>query len=347
MRVVVCPDSFKGTMSAREAAEAIRRGVIAAAPDAEVDIVPLGDGGEGTVGALAAALPEVTAVECGAVDALRRPIRAAYVISGGTTALVESAAASGLTLISPGERDIMRADTFGTGLLMADAWRRGIRDFIVGMGGTATCDGGYGAYLALRQHAPAALEGANGRFTLLCDVDNPLCGPKGAAKVFGPQKGATPAQTEALDLLLRERAREYSRLKGIDTTCMAHAGAAGGLAAMMMACLGAEAVSGIERVLDLLRFDHILRGADLVITGEGKADATTLRGKTPSGVLRRASRLGIPVALLCGRVEHAGQLLSAGFSHVARATPARPEPHMSHAACLEEAARKLIRSMRP
>lgn len=336
MRIIVCPDSFKGTLTSAEAARAIAAGVRDCRPEAEVVCLPIGDGGEGTAAAVGTALGGIEEITCETVDALRRPIRAGYVIADGKTALIESAAASGLTLIHPDERDIMKADTYGTGLLIKDAYRRGIRRFMICMGGTATCDGGYGAYAALRGITPGEID-----LTLLCDVDNPLCGPRGAAAVFAPQKGARPEQIALLDRLLEERAATYREATGVDITAMRHAGAAGGLAGMLMACYGAVAEKGIDKVLELLDFDRHLEGADLVITGEGRADKTTLHGKAPMGVLEAASRRGVATVLIGGRVSHREALVEAGFRRVVQATPEGSDCSVRPAAYLREATHQI------
>lgn len=342
MKILLCPDSFKGTLSAAEAAAAMAHGAASACPDAEVRVLPVGDGGEGTVASLVSALPDVEVIRCATADALRRPITAQYAIAGGKTALIESAAASGLTLINPEDRDIMVADTFGTGLLISDAISRGIRDFIVCMGGTATCDGGKGALEAMEKSVgnPSAF---TLNFTLLCDVENPFCGPCGSAAVFGPQKGATPAMIPELDSRLRCLAREYSRRSGIDVSGMKHAGAAGGLAGMLMAVFRAKPVSGIAKVLELLDFEAKAADADIIITGEGKADVTTLSGKAPMGILRIAAKHGKPVALVCGSIADREALLEAGFSFVAQATPDEPDPTVSYADYLSRAVADVLK----
>ena len=344
MKIIVCPDSFKGTMTAPQAARAIADGIRSAAacrslPSSGGGIVllPVGDGGEGTVDALCAALPDIETVSCATMDPLRRHIVARYAVSEGKTALIESAAASGLTLVGKAERNIMVSDTYGTGLLIADAFRRGIRDFIICMGGTATCDGGYGAFEAMKG-TPGLREA---KFTLLCDVDNPLCGPAGAAAVFGPQKGAAPEQIPVLDRRLRQLALLY----GLPAESLEYAGAAGGLAGMLMACYGATPVSGIAKVLEILGFEKHLEEADLVITGEGRADATTLSGKAAKGILDIAGRHGVPVALVAGCVRDIELLREAGFSYVAQATPSNPDPLISPAEYLKTATAEMLRNL--
>lgn len=339
-KIVVCPDSFKGTMTAREAATAIEEGIRDVYPEITIESLPIGDGGEGTAEALREAFGHVETITAETLDPLGRPMRASYFIAEGETAVIETAAASGLTLLAPEERDIMRADTFGTGLLIADAWKRGIRKFIVGMGGSATCDGGYGALRAMREVIEPYKEHPELEITLLCDVDNPLCGPVGAAAVFGPQKGADAQTIPLLEAQLIRRAEEYSE-GGIDVRDMPCAGAAGGLAGMLMACYGARARMGIEEVLRRLDFGNHLKGADLVITGEGRGDLTTLRGKAPKGVLDAARPYGVPVALVCGRIADREALLAAGFCAAAEA-PWSPDSSTPPSAILRQAARDLI-----
>lgn len=335
-RILVCPDSFKGTMTATEAASAIAGGLREAVAEARIIELPIADGGEGTVDVLARTMEGIEKVTCRTTDPLGRGITASYAILRENTAIVESASASGLTLVKREERDIMKADTYGSGLLLADAFNRGIRNFIIGMGGTATCDGGKGALEALRQLAPG-LWREETRFTLLCDVDNPFCGPQGAAEVFAPQKGATREMIPVLEKRLRERAKEYAEFRGIDPTSMKFAGAAGGLAGMFMACFDAKPVSGIEKVLELTGFHHRVEEADLVITGEGKCDRTTLSGKAPKGILEGAAKKGVPVVMVAGRVADRETLLNAGFAGVVEATPLNPDPDISPAEYLHNA----------
>lgn len=348
MKVIVSPDSYKGTMTATEAADAIAMGVRCVFPKADVVKLPVGDGGEGTMEAILSSdgiqTSGVFQRECITVDPLRRPLHARYAVftmNGKETALIESAAASGITLVIPKDRDIMNSDTFGTGILIADAYRRGVRRFLICMGGTATCDGGLGAYKAMK-----GIIGTDAFFTLLCDVENPLCGPQGAASVFGPQKGATARQISLLDHRLRELAQEYSEESGIDVTNMKFAGAAGGMAGMLMACFGALPVSGIRKVLELLNFDLHLEGADLVITGEGRVDATTCSGKAPMGILESARRRGVPTAVIGGSVADREKLISAGFRHILQATPDDTDPSISPVRFLTDATINLMERFR-
>lgn len=339
---MICPDSFKGTLTAREAAGAISEGIRRANPTAETILCPVGDGGEGTVDALTSVLPDIEIVDCETTDPLHRPITAGYAIAGGKTALIESAAASGLTLVAEEDRDIMNADTYGTGILIADAYKKGIREFIICMGGTATCDGGYGALKALRDSGVYNGIREGTAITLLTDVDNPFCGPEGAAAVFGPQKGAVEEQIPLLEQRLRRLAGEYAMAAGTDVTLSKFAGAAGGLAGMLMACCGAKPVSGIDKVIELLDIRSKAQGADMIITGEGKADMTTLRGKAAKGILDVGLDCRIPVALIAGRVTHREMLLEAGFCNVVQATPDDADPGISKREYLARGAMKLM-----
>lgn len=345
MKILVCPDSYKGTMTASEAALAIEAGIAAIRPEADVERLPVGDGGEGTLEAVASVLPDISWISCPSLDPLHRQLTARYAIVNGKTAFIESAAASGLTLLKSEERDIMNSDSYGTGLLIADAIRRGIRDFIICLGGTATCDGGFGAFKALREVTGIKSLLPELSFTLLSDVGNPFCGPQGTAAVFGPQKGALPQQIPILDDRLRKIAKVYSRCNGIDVTDMKYAGAAGGLAGMLMACLNAKPVSGISKVLQLLNFESKLSGVDLIITGEGHADLTTLKGKAASGILELARKHNVPVALIGGKVSDRERLLEAGFMKVKEATPPFPDPDISPSSYLARAAEELIASL--
>lgn len=336
-RIIICPDSFKGTLSASEAAEAIREGIMDSAPDSEVVLLPIGDGGEGTSNAITSTLEDYCKITADTIDPIHRPIKAGYYLQGTDTAVIESAAASGLTLLAPSERDIMTADTAGTGLLILDAYAKGARNFIICMGGTATCDGGRGAYEVLKK-----ADIGDASFTLLCDVETPLCGVQGAASVFGPQKGALPHQIPVLDRRLRELAEEYSSINGKNVADEKFAGAAGGLAGMLMACFDAVAVAGADEVLKLVGFRRALKDADLVITGEGKADRTTLTGKAAFRVLQEAGREGVPVVLIAGCVEDCEALMAAGFGRVVQATPDGMEPDADPKHWLRTASARLI-----
>jgi glycerate kinase len=328
MRVVVAMDSFKGSASAIEVCDAVRRGVADRLPDAEIRVLPMADGGEGTADILrAAARGEWVEIEvAGPVPPMR--VRAAWVWLPGARpgALVEMAKASGLDLLRVDQLDPMAATTFGTGELIADALRRGARDLWVAVGGSATVDGGTGAARALGWHFLNATGkdvdlGGGGleqirrvmpprrrpdeatRCRVLCDVENPLLGEHGAARVFGPQKGATPDLVERLEAGLGNLAEVLLRDLGLDVREIPGAGAAGGMAAGAVAFLNAELVSGIDAVMDATGLDAALEGADWVITGEGRFDLQSLGGKVFSGVLARAQRARCRVAVVAGAFD--------------------------------------------
>lgn len=326
IRVIVAPDSFKGSLSSVEAAEAIRSGVFRAAPDAHVTIVPMADGGEGTVDAVLAAAggERVTVTVAGP---LGEPVEAAYgLLSDGRTAVIEMAAASGLPLLSAEARDPMAATTYGTGQLLRDALERGAKRIMIGLGGSATNDGGMGMAQALgvRFLDPNGREMsgygcgrlladigsidtagidprlASAEVTILSDVTNPLCGPDGASAVYGPQKGATPELVERLDAGLAHYAARIAAHNGRLVRDVPGAGAAGGLGAGLLAFCKAELKPGIRVIMELAGFEHAAAGARLVLTGEGRTDGQTAFGKVPAGIAEAASRSGIPVVCLSG-----------------------------------------------
>ena len=331
MKVIVAPDSFKGCLPAKEVAAVVADSLRKAHPDWEVQEMPLADGGEGTLDVLLPALGG-RIMKADVQDPLGRTVTARIGLSG-ETAVIEVAEACGLRLLSPEERNPLKASTYGVGELLLAARLSGVRHFLVGLGGSATCDGGEGMMLVpgLRE----ALRGCT--FELLCDVENPFIGPDGAARIFAPQKGASKADVEVLEERLTNLADKMLRETGVDVCRLPGAGAAGGLGGAFMAYLGARRVSGIERVLELVRFDEIIDGASLIITGEGKSDAQTLMGKVPLGVLRHAK--DIPVALLSGRIEARPALLEAGFERLIEVSP-RSLP-MVEAIMPEVAARNL------
>ena len=325
MKVIAAFDSFKGCLTARQACEAALEGVLSLRPEAEAFALPVSDGGEGLVDCLRS-LEGMQPRRCRVRGPLGDAVEAEY-LSDGATAVIEVAAACGLTLVEPSRRDVMRADTYGVGQLLADALRSGCRRIVVGLGGTATCDGGRAMVQALGDGG-IDLRERRVEVTLASDVRNPLCGPEGAARVFAPQKGATPQQVEALEERLRTFARETERGGWAPESMAQHpgAGAAGGLGYALMAYLGARMQSGIELVLSLLRFDEALQGADIVLTGEGRSDRQTLMGKVPEGVLRRCLKAGVPVHLLSGGVEDEAELLAAGFASVQSINEGDPRP---------------------
>jgi glycerate kinase len=333
MRIVIAPNAFKGSLTAFEAAEAIAEGVRAAAPDADILLVPIADGGDGTVDALVAA----TGGERRTLRVrgpLGDPVDADYgLIAGGSTAVIEMAKAAGLALVPPGKRDPQITTTYGVGELLQHACDAGARHFIVGIGGSATNDGGAGMAQALGYHlldenghelAPGglALKGlarihvggvhANwkeAQVDVACDVTNPLTGPSGASAVYGPQKGATPEMVAELDAALQHFAEVIRRDLGVDVEPLPGAGAAGGLGAGLVAFTGARLEPGAEMVMEALRLDERIAGAQLVITGEGRLDSQTARfGKGPAAVAKHARRAAIPVLALGGSIADEAEL---------------------------------------
>jgi glycerate kinase len=346
VRIVIAPDSFKGSMSALAAAQAMAAGVCDALPDAETILVPLADGGEGTVDAMAAAVPGSKTIPRRVIGPLGGDVSAELAVLADErhTVVVEMAAASGLTLVDPERRDPMRSSTFGTGQVIEYALSvPGIRRMVIGLGGSATNDCGVGALAALgvaffdgegrsidgvpnagtlplisRADACKAPDTRGIEIIIACDVTNPLCGPNGAAAVFGPQKGVTPEMVPILDGYLAgfapildriESQRRPAAASALDSTPIAQrpgAGAAGGLAAALMSVFPeAHVRPGIDIVLEVSGFDRLLEHADLVITGEGKLDAQTLSGKTIGGILRRTKPRGIRAIALAGMVDQA------------------------------------------
>ena len=325
MKIVVAIDSLKGCLTSAEANQAASEGIIGKIPAATVVQVPVSDGGEGWLEAFHAAIGGQLA-EVSVKDPLMRTVVAQYLIQGDT-AVIEIAKASGLTLLTPEERNPMKATSYGTGQLVADAVRRGCKHIIVGLGGSATSDCGMGMLRAIVDHFS---EGGSWddvrnmddvRFTIATDVTNPLCGDHGAAHVFAPQKGATHDQVLTLDARARRFAEVSARHLGRDCQNKPGAGAAGGLGYAFLQYLNAECRSGADLLLDTIRFDDLLPDAGLVITGEGAADRQTLMGKLPFRILQRARKQNIPVVLIAGRIADGQQLLEAGFSRVACINP--------------------------
>lgn len=344
MKIVVAFDSFKGSLTASEACAAARDGLLSVVPDAEVISLPVGDGGEGTADALVRSLGGNYA-ECEVSGPLGDTVTARYGFLADGTAVMDMAAASGLTLVPPEKRDPLEASSFGTGEMMLDALGRGARRLIVGLGGSATVDGGMGMLRALGvrffdadhrllRGCGADLERVERidfssmdirlrecRIEAAADTSAPLSGPDGAACVFAPQKGADAAMTRRLDEALRHFGVILGKATGGNVSETPGAGAAGGLGAALLAMPRSVIRPGIGIVLDAMDFDAIAAGADLVLTGEGKMDAQTLTGKAPSGVLRRCRLLGIPVAGIAGTVADREALITAGFSYLAGITP--------------------------
>ena len=340
-RIIAAFDSFKGSLTSREAGEAFRRGFIAECPDADVEVLAIADGGEGMAEAICEGVGGVM-VSRVVSDPLGRKVEARYaLINEGDTAVIAMSSASGITLLKPEERNPLVASTYGTGELIVDALERGCRKIIMGLGGSATNDCGVGMMRALGYRfydatgeelcdtisilkRVASISTAERhpllmgvRFTAAVDVDNPLYGPTGAAHIFAPQKGASPEVVERLDMALRH----YAEVVDAEAAEVAGAGAAGGMGYALYTMLGARMCPGIEIVLSLLDFERRAEGAVLVVTGEGSIDRQTLHGKAPAGVLRAAQRLAIPVVALGGRVEDIAELLAGGFHDIQTITP--------------------------
>lgn len=326
MKIVVAPDSFKGSLTAVQVGEAIRRGLLRAMPEAEVVVKPMADGGEGTLRCLLDATGGQL-VRTTVKDPLGREIPADFGILGdGQTCVIEMAAASGLPLVEENRRNPLHTTTYGFGQLIRAGLDHGCRRFLLGLGGSATNDGGAGMLQALgfqlldEQGEPIGFGGGElGRvarietagadprltachFTVACDVSNPLVGPSGASHVFGPQKGATPEMVRQLDANLRHLANLMEKTTGVAVHDVPGAGAAGGVAGALLAFLRATLRPGIDMVMEAVRLEEAVCEADLVITGEGQVDAQTAQGKTPCGVAELAKRHHVPVIVLAGSI---------------------------------------------
>lgn len=333
MKIVIAPDSFKESMTALEAAEAIETGFRKVLPDAEYIKIPMADGGEGTVQSLVDATNgKIINEKVTGPDG--EPVEAFYGITGdGKTAVIEMAAASGLHLIPQRQRNPLKTTTKGTGELILAALNRGVHHMIIGLGGSATNDGGAGMAQALG----AKLLDMNGKqigygggelknlntidisaldprlsdmtIEVACDVDNPLIGERGAAAVFGPQKGATQEMIKVLDENLAHYASILKRDLKKDIAHLAGAGAAGGLGAGLVAFLGGELKRGVDIVIDAVQLEKNMKGASLVITGEGKIDVQTIYGKTPIGVARTAKKFEVPVIGIGGMIGEQSEVV--------------------------------------
>lgn len=344
---ILAIDSFKGCLTSREANQAAAEGVLKSTPNAHVVQIPVSDGGEGWLEAFQSAVGGER-VEVSVYDPLMRPIVAEYLVKD-EMAVIEIAKASGLTLLSPEEHDPMRATSYGTGQLVVDAVRRGCRHIVVGLGGSATSDCGIGVIRAIidafaKKGTWDDVQALNDvRFTIATDVTNPLCGPNGAAHVFAPQKGATPDVVAALDARAKRFAEASARHMGYDCQNEVGAGAAGGLGYAFLQYMKANCRSGIDLLLDAVRFDELLTDAELVITGEGSADRQTLMGKLPFGILQRALALQVPVRLIAGRIADRQALLDAGFSRVDCINP--PDIALEEAMKPETAKKHIIQTL--
>ena len=336
MKVVVAIDSFKGSMTSLEAGEAAKRGVQRVYPDAEVRVRPIADGGEGTVEALALGMGgrmEKTTV----TGPMGRPVECAYgILQTSRTAIIETSGAAGIALVPERERNPMNATTFGVGEVIRDAISKGCRRFIVGLGGSATNDGGAGMLQALgfgllTQSGEQIPLGAKGlrelaqitddralpelrecRFRIACDVNNPLCGERGASAVFGPRKGATPAMISQMDEWLEAYAELAARKYPDADRERAGAGAAGGMGFAFSTFTNAVLESGIKIVLEETRLEDFVKDADIVLTGEGRLDGQTAMGKAPMGVAALAKKHGKPVLAFSGGVTEDARACHAG-----------------------------------
>ncbi|QJW48573.1 glycerate kinase [bacterium BFN5] len=346
MKIVVAPDSFKGSVSALGVASAMERGILQVFPAAEVVKLPIADGGEGTVEALVTATGGQM-IEADVIGPLGAPIKAYWGILGDAeTAVIEMAAASGLPLVPVDKRDPRITTTYGTGQLMKAALDKGLRKIIIGIGGSATNDGGTGMAKALgvkfldrsgNELSPGGkaladlvdidVTGLDSRLQqasimVACDVDNPLCGERGASAVYGPQKGATPAMVAELDAALRVYAQVAEAATGKAVTNLPGAGAAGGLGAGLLLFTSAQLRPGVDIVLESAGFPAMVEGADLVLTGEGRTDFQTAFGKAPVGVAKVAKQFGVPVVCLAGGLgQGADDVLAQGIDGLMSVVP--------------------------
>lgn len=365
MKIVLAPDSFKESMTASEAMAAMRAGVLTVWPDAECVGMPMADGGEGTVDAVVDAL-HGRHVSVAVEDALGRPATARYgFVAHRSLAVIEIAAAAGLELVAPADRDVLRSSSFGVGQLIVSALDQGATELLIGLGGSATNDGGSGmltalgarftdadgnplppggAALAQLQHIDLhRLDPRLARATVrvACDVTAPLLGPTGASAVFGPQKGADATQVELLDSALARLATVTAQVRGHAEPERPGAGAAGGLGFALFEYLGAQGDPGVQIVAETVGLDAAVVDADWVFTGEGSVDAQTMLGKTPFGVAEIAVRHGARVAILAGRVApDASVLLQHGVDRLVAIT----EPGTPLAVALRDAPAALTRA---
>ena len=348
MKIVISPQTFKGSISALDAAHSMRSGVLRAFPDADTVLVPVADGGDGTLETLV----EGSRGEIRTADVtgpLGERIEALWGAMGdGVTAMIEMARTSGLALVSLDSRDPLHSTTYGLGEAIVAALDEGFRQFIVGIGGSATNDAGAGMAQALGVRLldsggsdlgyggePLAnldridISGIDPRvnessFAVACDVTNPLTGPEGASAVYGPQKGATPEMVEWLDKALSHFAKVVRRDLRIDVEHVQGAGAAGGLGGGMLAFLNADLRPGVDIVLDTVGIDAALEGADLVLVGEGEVDFQTVYNKAPIGVAKRAKRFDIPVVAISGGLGKGYEMVHEHGIDAAVAIPSGP-----------------------
>ena len=325
MKIILAPDSFKGSMSSMKTIQLLEKTASSHFPDVEIIKVPIADGGEGTVEALVTATKgEYRQVEV--TGPLEKKVIATYGVINGKTAVLEMAQASGLPLLKSEERNPLLTTTYGTGELIKAVLDQGIRDIIIGIGGSATNDGGIGASQALgirfcnSEGREVGFGGGElsritaidltdmdprireSNITVICDVSNPLTGPTGATFIFGPQKGAAGEILEVLEAGMKNYARIAKSQLGLEIDDIPGAGAAGGLGAALVGFMGAKLKSGIETVLDFVEFDRLLEGADLVVTGEGRIDGQSVFGKVPVGVAKRCRQKGVSTVAIVGSI---------------------------------------------
>lgn len=344
-KVIIAIDSFKGCLTSAEAGEAAEKGIQRIDPSCDTAVIPIADGGEGLLDVLVTAT-RGKYISLSAHGPLMEKTETHYGLSGdGKTVIIEMAAISGLPLVPAEQRNPMRTTSFGTGELIKDALDKGYRDFIIGIGGSATNDAGLGMLQALgfrfldraghtlgtggqvmkavthidTSHVHPALKEA--RFKVACDVRNPFYGPDGAAQVFARQKGADDTMVQQLDEGMRSLAGVIKKTTGKDIANHPGAGAAGGMGGGLLAFLQAMLQPGTELLLNAIGFSERIKGADLIITGEGKADQQTAMGKVPYGILREAQKEHIPVIVLAGRIEDWEELNQAGFKGVFSIAP--------------------------
>ena len=329
MKIIIAIDSLKGCLTSKEANRAVAEGMSRRFPQADIIEIPVSDGGEGWVTPFIETLgwkEETVTVH----DPLMRLVQAHYAVQG-ERAVIEIAQACGLTLLKREELNPLIATSYGVGEIIADALKKGCRDFIIGLGGSATSDVGKGMLKALRPYLNIVIQ-KNYSFTIATDVNNPLFGKNGAAYTFAPQKGATTEMVAILDEQAKSFAQESALAHGYDCSLLSGAGAAGGLGYAFMQYLHAKRCAGTTLLMDMIDFDHLLSQADFVITGEGHCDRQTLMGKLPFAIMQRANLQHIPTILLAGIVSDKDLLLQAGFHDVRCINP----PNIS----IEEAMKK-------
>ena len=369
MKIILAFDSYKGCLTSGEVAATVSEAIHKLHPSCQVVSFPLSDGGEGLVEALVEST-QGKYIECPSYDPLMRPLASTYGCTGdGRTAIIEMATCSGLHLLTNAERNPLHTTTYGTGIQIAHALSQGYRRFIIGLGGSVTCDAGIGMLAALGyqffdsqgtliphpcgkqlgevHHIDASLAHAalsQSTFIVACDVNNPLHGKQGAAHIFAPQKGANAQEVKLLDNGLQHIGRLFDATVQKAISMTPGSGAAGGMGAALLTYLNATLTSGSRLVLETIGFEKALSGAQLVITGEGHSDAQTLMGKLPFGVLNAARKHRVPVILMSGSITHRQQLLDAGFQAAIAITP--PHQSLAEAILPDQARLNLINAVK-